>query len=90
MNMRKSFTIRMSHLFTTLFILASASILFAQSGTTKVGGKVTDATTKDGLVGVSIQVKGKVIGTITDTGGNFELTTTTAPPFTLVVSSVGY
>ena len=90
MNMRKSFTIRVSHLLTALLILASTSFLFAQDRTTKVGGKVTDATTKDGLVGVSIQVKGKVIGTITDTQGNFELTTTTSPPFTLVVSSVGY
>ena len=90
MDMRKSFTIRVSHLLTALLIIASTSFLFAQDRTTKVGGKVTDATTKDGRVGVSIQVKGKVIGTITDTQGNFELTTTTNPPFTLVVSSVGY
>ncbi len=65
----------------------SAGILLAQ---TKIAGTVTDATTSEGLVGVSIQVKGKVIGTISDTKGNFSLTTTTATPFALVVSSVGY
>lgn len=65
----------------------STGALLAQ---TKISGTVTDATTRDGLVGVSIQVKGKVIGTITDSKGNFSLTTTTPTPFTLVVSSIGY
>ena len=60
---------------------------FAQ---TKISGKVSDGATKESLIGVSIAVKGKVIGTITDTKGNFALSTTTAPPFTIAVSSVGY
>lgn len=88
--MEKGFTKWRASLCTGLLIALATCFAFGQDGTTKVGGKVTDATTKDGLVGVSIQVKGKVIGTITDTQGNFELTTTTNPPFTLVVSSVGY
>ena len=74
----------------TLFFLALATCSFGQDRTTTVAGTVTDAATQDGLVGVSIQVKGKVIGTITDSDGKFELTTTTAPPFTLIVTSVGY
>ncbi|RYU94000.1 carboxypeptidase-like regulatory domain-containing protein [Emticicia agri] len=57
---------------------------------TKVSGTITDAVTKEPLIGVSVQVKGKVIGTITDVKGNFSFSTSTAPPFTLVITSVGY
>ena len=57
---------------------------------TKVSGKVTDASTKEGLIGVSVQVKGRVVGTITDGNGKFEFSVNSAPPFTLVITSVGY
>lgn len=67
--------------------LVSVSTLLAQ---TKISGSITDATTREGLVGVSVQVKGKVIGTISDSKGNFSLTTNTPTPFTLVVTSIGY
>ena len=60
---------------------------FAQ---TKVSGTVTDATTKEPLIGVSVQVKGKVIGTITNSKGEFSFNVSTPPPFTIVITSVGY
>lgn len=60
---------------------------FAQ---TKISGKVSDVASKESLIGVSIAVKGKVIGTITDTKGSFLLSTTTPTPFTIAVSSIGY
>lgn len=60
---------------------------FAQ---TKVSGTITDATTKEPLIGVSVQVKGKVVGTITNTKGEFSFSVSTPPPFTLLISSVGY
>lgn len=69
-----------------VLLLCSFSII-AQ---TKITGKVTDASSKETLIGVSIAVKGKVIGTITDASGNFSLTTSTPKPFTLSVSMVGY
>jgi iron complex outermembrane recepter protein len=69
------------------FVLWSTLAAFAQ---VKVAGKITEAGSREPLAGISIQVKGKVIGTITDTDGNFSLTTSTAPPFTLVISSVGF
>ena len=56
----------------------------------KLEGKVTDSNSREPLAGVSIAVKGKVIGTITDTKGNFSLNTNTPPPFQVVVSSVGF
>ncbi|MFY7909366.1 MAG: carboxypeptidase-like regulatory domain-containing protein [Emticicia sp.] len=60
---------------------------FAQ---TKVSGTITDATTKEPLIGVSVQVKGKVVGTITNSKGEFSFNVSTPPPFTLLISSVGY
>lgn len=59
-------------------------------GQITVNGVITESTTAEPLAGVSIQVKGKVTGTITDNKGAFNLTTTSSPPFTLIVSSVGF
>jgi iron complex outermembrane recepter protein len=83
--MRKIIT----HLFHSLPLLLCLLTVsaFAQ---TKVEGKITDANSKEALAGVSVAVKGKVIGTITDTKGNFSFNTNTPPPFQIVVSSVGY
>jgi outer membrane receptor protein involved in Fe transport len=51
---------------------------------------ISDAKTKEPLVGISVQIKGKVIGTITDIKGKFSFTTSTPLPIQLVISSVGY
>ncbi|GAB3708664.1 TonB-dependent receptor [Spirosoma flavus] len=56
---------------------------------TRIAGKVVDEK-KNELAGISIAVKGKVIGTITDQKGNFSLTTNTAAPFTIAVTGVGF
>lgn len=76
---------RRSGLSVALWLLV-ASICFAQ---TNISGTVTDASGET-LAGVNIQVKGKVIGTISDTRGNFSLTVNDAPPLTLVFSFMGY
>jgi iron complex outermembrane recepter protein len=70
-----------------LFQLLATSALLAQ---TSVSGKVVDAGTGEALAGVNIVVKGKVIGTITDTQGQFSLQLSDSPPFTLIISFVGY
>lgn len=59
-------------------------------GTTTISGTVTDSTTAEPLIGVNILVKGQVIGTISDLGGNFSLVVNHDPPLTLVFSMVGY
>ena len=64
-------------------------IITAFSQTT-ISGKVTDGVSNDPLAGVNIVVKGKVLGTITDTQGNFRLSVNDNPPLTLVLSFVGY
>lgn len=56
---------------------------------TTLSGRVTDAAGQP-LPGASLAIKGRVAGTITDSRGNFSLTTNTPPPFVLVVTSVGF
>ena len=69
-----------------VFVLVMTSIGFAQ---TTISGTVSDVSGET-LAGVNIQVKGRVIGTISDTRGNFSLTVSEAPPLTLVFSFMGY
>lgn len=71
----------------TLFLGLFAFNLYAQ---TSISGSVTDFATGQPIAGVNILVKGKVIGTVTDGNGKFELSVKDAPPLTLVVSFVGY
>jgi len=75
-------------LMAALFWLCSSATLMAQ--TTSVSGKVTDGGTGEAMAGVNIVVKGRVIGTITNTDGEYNLKVNMAPPFTLVFSFIGY
>ncbi|WAC13543.1 SusC/RagA family TonB-linked outer membrane protein [Dyadobacter pollutisoli] len=61
--------------------------LWAQ--THQLSGKVTDEQSKD-LPGVSIVIKGKQQGTVTDANGQYRLTLPGADPVTLIFSFVGY
>jgi iron complex outermembrane receptor protein len=73
-----------------IFILTiSIGQALAQKAT-QITGKVIEKNTNAPLIGVNITIKDKLVGTITDAKGNFSLSTKTAPPFTLVFSSVGY
>ena len=56
----------------------------------EVSGKVTDQERNQPLPDVSIQVKGPVTGTVTNSSGDFVLRTKAKLPFTLVFSSVGF
>ncbi|SFT50359.1 TonB-dependent Receptor Plug Domain [Algoriphagus locisalis] len=71
----------------TLLVSLTSGTVFAQ---TTVSGTVSDADTKETLVGVNILVKGKVIGTISDLDGAYSLNVNQDPPLTLVFSMVGY
>ena len=64
------------------------SMAFAQSVT--ISGTVTDKQTNETLPGVSINVKGKSIGTSSNVDGKFTLSTSENTPFTVVVSYLGY
>jgi len=77
-----------AHSLLVLWVICSASIAARAQGT--ITGKITDDAQKEPLAGISIAVKGKVIGTITDTKGNFSLTTNTERPFVIQVTGVGF
>ena len=75
----------------TKMILGLALFVFSITAyaQTTVTGNVTD-TSGEGLIGVNVLVQGTVLGTISDINGDFSLTVKSAPPFTLVISYVGY
>ncbi|WP_111669728.1 TonB-dependent receptor [Algoriphagus litoralis] len=85
----KNFTRKIWGTVFSLLLLVSLGTGVALAQTT-ISGTVTDADTKETLVGVNILVKGKVIGTISDLSGKFTLNVSQNPPFTLVFSMVGF
>ncbi|MCG8580461.1 MAG: carboxypeptidase-like regulatory domain-containing protein, partial [Bacteroidales bacterium] len=70
---------------TLLFIFIIQTGLIAQ---TEINGKIT-AKDDSPLIGVNITIKGTYDGTITDTNGDFSLTTNEEEP-TLLISYIGY
>ena len=79
---------RTTYSLSLLWLLSLMSFgTFAQ---TVINGKITDDARKEELAGISIAVKGKVIGTITDQKGNFSLRTSINRPFTIAVTGVGF
>lgn len=75
---------------TTWFFAAEATAYSTPSLDTQVSGTVVSAEDGQPLPGVNVTVKGKIIGTSTDTDGNFSLNISQDPPLTLVFSIVGY
>ncbi|HRH59789.1 MAG TPA: TonB-dependent receptor, partial [Chitinophagaceae bacterium] len=73
----------------SIAVICISTGLFAQT-LTSVTGTVKNSKTKEGIPAVSIVIKGSVVGAFTDEKGNFKFTTVQKPPFTLVISSVGY
>ncbi len=73
----------------TFFCVVGLSPMYAQEPTV-VSGTVTDAETKEPLIGVNILVKGTVQGTVTDVSGKFSLKITRALPVMLGISIIGY
>lgn len=71
-------------------LLFTAAAFAQESSIIQITGQVRDQTTGETLPGVSIQVKGTVSGTTTDSKGVFILKTRLKFPFTLVFSSLGF
>ena len=69
------------------FLVLGSANLLAQS--TTISGTVKDAA-GEALAGVNIVVKGRVVGTISDLNGQYNLTINQAPPFTLTFSFIGF
>jgi TonB-linked SusC/RagA family outer membrane protein len=72
-----------------LFILLLSNNAVAQNGAIVIKGKVTDAATKEPVVGASVGVKGTTTGALTDVNGNYSISITN-PPVILRFSFLGY
>ncbi|PWT77923.1 MAG: TonB-dependent receptor [Bacteroidetes bacterium] len=71
-------------------LLACILISTATYAQTVITGNVRNSQTSEFVPSASVTIKGSTTGTVSDSRGNFKLTTSQAPPFTLVVSSVGF
>jgi outer membrane receptor protein involved in Fe transport len=75
----------------TLLFLAWTSLPFrVQAQQAPLTGTISDAETKAPLVGVSIQLKGKLTGTVTDGKGFFSLPAQQTQSLTVIISMIGY
>src|SRR5690348_3786523 len=77
-----------------LFITVAVAVIVTSSAYTQslvaVTGNVRNNKTKEFLPAVSVIIKNTTSGAYTDEKGNFKFTTTQKPPFTLVISSIGF
>ncbi|WP_127125491.1 TonB-dependent receptor [Pseudoflavitalea rhizosphaerae] len=73
-----------------LTFLTTISIAAEAQQTYTISGIVKNSLSKDIVPAVSVIIKGTNIGTFTDERGNFKITSSQAPPFTLVFTSIGY
>ena len=71
-----------------LVLIGTMNMGFAQN--TSISGKVTDKLTNETLPGVAITVKGKTIGTSTNSEGRFYLSISEKTPLTIVITYIGY
>jgi outer membrane receptor for ferrienterochelin and colicin len=81
---------RKSYRYLAAFVLSAMFSLAALAQTVTITGNIRNSSSKDVVPAVSVTVKGSTAGTFTDDKGNFRLVTSQQPPFTLVISSVGY
>ena len=84
--MKKNFT----NLLVSLVFLLFSTTLFAQAGVGKISGKVTDADTKEPLIGANIVILNTNLGAATDLDGNYFILNITPGTYDVKVSYVGY
>jgi outer membrane receptor protein involved in Fe transport len=80
-------TLALRHL---LLLITFACAAFAQAQPYILRGTVTDSNTGETIIGANVVLKGTTTGTVTDLDGRFELKVSELPPYTLVVSFIGY
>jgi hypothetical protein len=74
-------------LFSIIFITMSVGM---NAQNVSIQGKISDATTRETLVGCAIMIQGSTIGTITDFDGNYSFVNVAPGDYNLVVSYVSY
>ena len=76
----------MKQIYILIILFISAFTTFAQN----ITGSISDFETQKPLAGVTVRLKEKNTGTVTDSKGQFSLKSNEKAPFTLIVSMVGY
>lgn len=71
-----------------VMLLSTWQITIAQ--THNITGTVVNSSTSQGMPGVTVSVKGAATGAVTNSNGEFRITTSRALPLTLVFSYVGF
>jgi iron complex outermembrane receptor protein len=71
------------------FVL-SVMLYTTVSAQTVIRGKVSGADTGEAVIGATVMIKGKLIGTVTNNEGVFELSTVASLPLILEISYMGY
>lgn len=78
----------MKKLLTGILFLTLSVLTYGQVGS--IRGRITDADTKETLIGASIFIEGTTIGTITDFDGNFKLERIPVGVHTIICSFISY
>ncbi len=78
----------MKRFFISIILLIQVLMVTAQTGTIK--GTVTDAKTKEALIGTTVYLKGTTQGTITDFDGNYVIPNVKVGTHTIAVSFISY
>jgi len=82
----------MKNTFTKTALTALVLFVFSVQysvGQTSISGNLSDSG-GEALIGANVIIKGTTTGTVSDVNGNFNLSVDQAPPFTILVSMVGY
>lgn len=72
-----------------IFLIGSSNLLFGQTKG-KISGIVTDAETKEPLVGANIVIEGTTMGVASNTKGEYFIINLEPKIFTLIASYIGY
>ncbi len=71
-----------------IFYNLFTTVLCAQTG--KIAGKVTDADTREQLIGINVLIEGTVTGAASDIEGYYVINNIDPGVYTLIFSGVGY
>jgi hypothetical protein len=77
-------------LIAAVFAFVSMASAQQESSLIEVSGRVASRETKEPIPNVSVNIKGTVAGTITNSVGQFKLRTRLKFPFKLIFSSIGF
>ncbi len=56
----------------------------------KISGVIRDGASGESIIGAAVSLKGSKLATVTDINGRFEFTPDINPPFTIIISFVGF